>query len=164
MALPVTPTRPRRTLAAISARFFSPSAAESRSPRMMTSYLPCASESSRVTGHLLRCRESNHWKSSDRSGDVSRARVRNRHAFKFWRSVPPVVDSLKNSPGLLWSIGIGESPIGLQGTFSIWENQEAISNFAFKGQEHAKVIRQTREIGWYAEELFARFEVLSKAE
>jgi hypothetical protein len=95
---------------------------------------------------------------------ITRARIKNRYALKFWKSVPPVVESLKNSDGLLWSIGIGESPIGLQGTFSIWENEAAVSKFAFQGREHAKVIAQTREIGWYAEELFARFEVISKAE
>ena len=95
---------------------------------------------------------------------ITRARIKNRHALKFWRSVPPVVESLKSSPGLIWSIGIGESPIGLQGTFSIWNSEEELANFAFKGREHAKVIKQTRDIGWYAEELFARFEVISKAE
>ena len=95
---------------------------------------------------------------------ITRARIKNRHAIKFWRSVPPVVDSLKKSPGLLWSIGIGESPIGLQGTFSLWTNEDSVSNFAFHGRAHAQVIKQTREIGWYAEELFARFEVISKAE
>ena len=34
------------------------------------------------------------------------------------------------------------------------------SDFAYKGQAHQVAIKQTEEIGWYSEELFARFEVL----
>jgi hypothetical protein len=57
-------------------------------------------------------------------------------------------------------IGIGEAPVGLQGTFSIWRDARALSDFAYRAPEHASVIRRTRELGWYAEELFARFAVL----
>lgn len=95
---------------------------------------------------------------------ITRAKIKNKLAKVFWESVPPVVLNLKESPGLIWAIGIGEAPIGLQGTFSLWENEKSVSNFAFKGKPHAQVIKQTRALGWYSEELFARFEVLSKAE
>ena len=95
---------------------------------------------------------------------ITRARIKFKLSKRFWRSVPPVVSSLKNSPGLIWSIGIGEAPIGLQGTFSLWESSSAISNFAFRGEAHARVIKETRDLDWYSEELFARFEVVTKAE
>ena len=95
---------------------------------------------------------------------ITRAKIKYRHIFKFWANVPPVVSSLKAAPGLIETFGIGESPIGLQGTFSIWKNEASIKDFAFKGAAHALVIRKTHEIGWYSEELFARFEVISKAE
>ena len=95
---------------------------------------------------------------------ITRAKIKFKLSKIFWRSVPPVVKSLRNSPGLIWAIGIGEAPIGLQGTFSLWENQNAVSNFAFRGEAHARVIKETRSLDWYSEELFARFEVLSKAE
>ena len=95
---------------------------------------------------------------------ITRAKIKYRHIVKFWANVPPVVSSLKAAPGLIEAFGIGESPLGLQGTFSIWKNEPSIKDFAFKGEAHALVIRQTHEIGWYSEELFARFEVISKAE
>ena len=95
---------------------------------------------------------------------ITRAKIKRTLALKFWKSVPPVVTSLKESPGLIWSIGIGESPIGLQGTFSLWENPQALENFAFKSNPHKEVIRKTRDLDWYSEELFARFKVVSEAE
>ena len=67
--------------------------------------------------------------------------------------------SLKNSPGLISAIGIGEAPLGLQGTFSIWENQKAIRDFAYKGAAHQAAIEATHRERWYAEELFARFAI-----
>jgi hypothetical protein len=91
---------------------------------------------------------------------ITRARIKWNHNFRFWRAVPPVVTDLHNSPGLIAAIGIGEAPIGLQGTFSIWESASALRDFAYKGRAHQVAIEQTKSIGWYSEELFARFEVL----
>lgn len=62
-------------------------------------------------------------------------------------------------PGLIAAIGIGEAPVGLQGTFSLWRSAEAIRTFAYERPEHREVIRRTAERQWYAEELFARFAV-----
>jgi hypothetical protein len=59
----------------------------------------------------------------------------------------------------LAAIGIGEAPIGLQGTFSLWESSAAIKNFAYKGAVHQKAIADTATYNWYSEELFARFAV-----
>ena len=95
---------------------------------------------------------------------ITRAKIRFKLSRLFWKSVPPVVVDLKSAPGLIWAIGIGESPFALQGTFSIWENEKCVKDFAYKGQAHTKVIKQTRDLNWYSEELFARFEVLAKAE
>lgn len=58
------------------------------------------------------------------------------------------------------AIGIGEAPIGLQGTFSVWPSLAAVRAFAYRRPAHAAVVRRTGEVGWYAEELFARFAVL----
>ena len=79
--------------------------------------------------------------------------------MRFWRSVPPVTISLKSAPGLVAAIGIGEAPIGLQGTFSLWESAAAIRDFAYKGAAHQKAIADTSAYKWYSEELFARFAV-----
>jgi hypothetical protein len=91
---------------------------------------------------------------------ITRARIKWHQNFRFWGAVPPVVTDLHNSPGLITAIGIGEAPIGLQGTFSLWKSAAALRDFAYKGQAHQVAIKQTEEIGWYSEELFARFEVL----
>jgi len=90
---------------------------------------------------------------------ITRARIKWHQNFRFWRSVPPVTISLKSAPGLLAAIGIGEAPIGLQGTFSLWESSAAIKNFAYKGAAHQKAIADTATYNWYSEELFARFAV-----
>ena len=90
---------------------------------------------------------------------ITRARIKWHQNFRFWSSVPPVTISLKSAPGLMAAIGIGEAPIGLQGTFSLWESSEAIKNFAYKGAAHQKAIADTATYNWYSEELFARFAV-----
>ena len=90
---------------------------------------------------------------------ITRARIKASQTMRFFKSVPPVTASLHSSPGLISTIGIGEAPIGLQGTFSLWESTQAIKDFAYKGAAHQKAIAQTSEFDWYAEELFARFAV-----
>ncbi len=90
---------------------------------------------------------------------ITRARIKARQTMRFFKSVPPVTASLHSSPGLISTIGIGEAPIGLQGTFSLWESMQAIKDFAYKGAAHQKAIAQTSQFDWYAEELFARFAV-----
>ena len=90
---------------------------------------------------------------------ITRARIKASQTLRFFKSVPPVTASLHSSPGLISTIGIGEAPIGLQGTFSLWESMQAIKDFAYKGAAHRQAIAQTTEFDWYAEELFARFAV-----
>jgi len=92
---------------------------------------------------------------------VTRARLHPRHALTFWRSVPTVAKALHRAPGLLLAMGIGEAPIGLQGTFSVWRSADELTDFAYRTHEHQRAIERTDEVGWYVEDLFARFEVLS---
>ena len=94
---------------------------------------------------------------------ITRARIKWVENIKFWRAVPPVTKSLHESPGLINAIGIGEAPIGLQGTFSIWQDAASLRNFAYKGEAHAKAITATAENNWYAEELFARFALVAES-
>jgi len=93
---------------------------------------------------------------------ITRARIKWAMNQKFWRAVPPVTVSLKSSPGLLSAIGIGEAPIGLQGTFSRWESGAALRIFAYQGQAHIAAIQATKDLDWYAEELFARFAIIEE--
>ncbi len=91
---------------------------------------------------------------------ITRARVKTGQWRAFQQAVPPVARVLDEQPGLLFRIGIGEAPIGLQGTFSVWRDAAAIREFAYQRREHRAVIDQTRATDWYAEELFARFAVV----
>jgi len=93
---------------------------------------------------------------------ITRARIKWHQNFRFWRSVPPVTISLKSAEGLVSAIGIGEAPIGLQGTFSLWQSAAAVRDFAYRGQAHQKAIADTARYNWYSEELFARFAVLEQ--
>ena len=91
---------------------------------------------------------------------LTRARITARRTVQFWRSVPPVSADLHRSTGLRLAVGIGEAPIGLQGTFSLWDSAGSLTDFAHGRAPHQEVVRRTAELGWYAEELFARFAVL----
>lgn len=80
----------------------------------------------------------------------TRASVRLRSMREFRRATPDV-------PGAVLA---GEWPIARQATFSVWETPEALQAFR---RSHVDVIRRTRERDWYAEELFARFAMISSA-
>ena len=91
---------------------------------------------------------------------LTRARLVPTRAATFWRAVPEVVTGLAQAPGLQLALAVGEAPVALQGTFSIWESARALNAFAYEGHAHTRAIARTTEVGWYAEELFARFAVL----
>jgi len=91
---------------------------------------------------------------------LTRARLRARRAALFWRTIPGVAAALPGSPGLLAAFGIGEAPIGWQGTVSVWRDHTDLVGFAYRRPEHLAAIDATASRRWYAEELFARFAVL----
>ena len=91
---------------------------------------------------------------------ITRARLTTRHTATFWRAVPPVAADLARAPGLRLALGVGEAPIGLQGTFSLWDDAAALRAFAYRRPAHLAAVERTATVGWYAEELFARFAVL----
>ena len=91
---------------------------------------------------------------------LTRARLKPSRMLTFWRAVPPVAAVLADAEGLRFARGIGEAPVGLQATFSIWDDYQAAKNFAYGTHEHRRVIERTTETGWYAEQLFARFAVI----
>jgi hypothetical protein len=91
---------------------------------------------------------------------LTRARIRASKARAFWGAVPPVSADLHTVPGLRLAVGIGEAPVGLQGTFSLWDSTVSLVEFAHRRAAHTEVVARTPRERWYAEELFARFEVL----
>jgi quinol monooxygenase YgiN len=93
---------------------------------------------------------------------LTRARVKPQQWRSFAKAVPAVAQAVKTAEGLRFSLGIGEAPIGLQATFSVWESPAAISAFAYQGAVHRSVIEQTATSGWYGEELFSRYRVIAE--
>lgn len=91
---------------------------------------------------------------------VTRARIKPSQWRTFWAAVPPVSTDLHDIDGLDLAMGIGEAPVGLQGTFSLWRTGSALSEFAHRRAPHQDAVRRTHEVGWYAEELFARLAVV----
>ncbi len=89
---------------------------------------------------------------------LTRARVRAGRWRPFTGSVPPVDDALAEAPGLLRSVGVGEWPVLVQGTVSLWRDGAAMAAFS-RSDAHRVAVRRTAQEGWYAEELFARFSV-----
>jgi hypothetical protein len=91
---------------------------------------------------------------------ITRARIKPSLWRTFWSAVPPVSGDLRATDGLRLAIGIGEAPVGLQGTFSLWSSNSALTEFAHRRSPHLEVMRRTHDVEWYAEELFARFAVV----
>lgn len=92
---------------------------------------------------------------------LTRSTLRPRRALRFYRAVPPVARELSSSSGLRLTFGIGEAPVLRQGTVSVWDSPAAIREFALRTPAHAAAVRLTPQVGWYAEEMFTRFALLS---
>ena len=56
--------------------------------------------------------------------------------------------------------GVGEAPLGWQGTVSLWRNGQDLVEFAYHQTHHRQAMQRSSTMRWYAEELFARFDVL----
>ena len=91
---------------------------------------------------------------------LTRARLRPAQVGAFWRAIGPVARTLPEQPGLLAAFGVGEAPLGFQGTVSVWRSAADIADFAYRRPRHAAVVARTGQHRWYTEELFARFAVL----
>ena len=88
---------------------------------------------------------------------LTRATVRPGKLAAFWSAVPGSAAGLPGDAGLLRSVGVGESPVLHQATFSLWRDADAMRDYAYRHPEHLEAVRRSRDERWYAEELFARF-------
>jgi len=92
---------------------------------------------------------------------LTRAAIRMHKLKDFWKYVAPVTHQMKQAPGFIMSLGIGELPWIKQATFSVWESKAAMRTFAYGSAEHVEVIRRTREEHWYTENMFVRFRIIN---
>ena len=93
---------------------------------------------------------------------ITRATLNFTKLIEFWNSVPKASNAIKNAKGVLWFKGIGELPFIQQATFSIWENLESVTNFAYKDLNHSDIVKKTKKRKWYKEDLFSRFVIIDK--
>ena len=91
---------------------------------------------------------------------LTRATIKPDKLNSFWKNVGGVANVMRDAPGFVASVGIGEVPWIKQATFSIWQSKDAMKQFAYTMKEHATVIKKTRSEGWYSEEMFVRFKPL----
>ena len=92
---------------------------------------------------------------------LTRASIHLKALPAFWKHGKETSRAIEKAPGLLAAIGLGELPFVRQATFSIWESQAQMLEYAYKTAQHQRVIKKTRSDNWYSEELFARFAILS---
>ena len=89
---------------------------------------------------------------------ITRATIKTKLLWKFWKYVPHSQGGLHDNPGLIYTKGLGEVPFTQMATFSLWTNTAALNTFAYQKQEHVSAIQKTRTLDWYSEEMFARFQ------
>jgi hypothetical protein len=92
---------------------------------------------------------------------LTRATVHWRSMKTFHGTAGSFGKSPLNAPGCQLAIGIGEWPLRLQATFSIWTDEASMKSFAYGDALHQDTIRRTRQEGWYKEELFLRARVVA---
>lgn len=92
---------------------------------------------------------------------LTRASVKPARALRFWRRVPDISAVIGQDPNVLFKIGIGEVPLLHQITFSIWPDGASMTRFARGDGPHGRAIAAVRAEGWFTDELYARFRVLS---
>ncbi|MBS9462650.1 DUF3291 domain-containing protein [Flagellimonas sp. 389] len=89
---------------------------------------------------------------------ITRATIKTKLLYTFWKYVPVSQEQLLTNEGLIYTKGFGEVPIKQMATFSVWKSKAALDSFAYQSRTHVKAIGHTRELKWYKEELFSRFQ------
>ena len=81
-------------------------------------------------------------------GVITRATIHFTKLTHFWRSVKSARGKWRK-----FFKGIGELPFIQQATFSIWESEEDINNFAYSNTSHKNIVSKTKKQKWYKEDL-----------
>jgi hypothetical protein len=92
---------------------------------------------------------------------LTRATIRPLRVRAFRAAARQVNAELAQRPGLLAAIGLGEAPLFIQATFSLWASPRAVRDFAYTAPAHIAAMRRKETEDWYSEELFARFQPIA---
>ncbi len=91
---------------------------------------------------------------------ITRARININKLPRFWQFVPKASKAIEEAKGLVYTKGIGEWPLIEQATFSIWESEQAMKDYAYT-DVHKEIIGKVKKENWYKEEMFSRFNVIN---
>jgi spheroidene monooxygenase len=91
---------------------------------------------------------------------LTRATLKFAHLRAFWSKVPAISEAILEEDKRHFMIGMGEVPWLHQVTFSIWSDEAAMRAFSLKSPAHGEAVRLAYHKGWFAENLFARFNLL----
>jgi spheroidene monooxygenase len=87
---------------------------------------------------------------------ITRASIKFSKAPAFWSKAPPAELSLAQASGCLLAAGLGEAPYLRQATFTMWESQEAMDQYARSGA-HLAAIQSAFAGAFFSESMFTRF-------
>lgn len=93
---------------------------------------------------------------------LTRASILPTKAMAFWRYAPAAQAELKQSPGCLLAMGLGEAPLVRQCTFSLWKDTPAMLAYAQQGAHQAASAAAYKH-QFFSESLFVRMQVLQMA-
>ena len=88
---------------------------------------------------------------------LTRATLKPKYIFRFFRQIAKVVRDHRERKGLILTQGFSELPFIEQATFSIWENEALMKNFAYRSAHH-DVIKMTRKYNGFREEMYTRMQ------
>ena len=75
---------------------------------------------------------------------IKRATIKIKLAYQFWKNVPSVSKSMDNYKDLIFAKGIGEFPLLMQATFSLWASSEAMMNYAYQNPKHSEMVKKLK--------------------
>ena len=88
---------------------------------------------------------------------ITRASIKPLNCLEFWSKEPAAENSLEKTAGCIIAAGIGEAPFFRQATFTIWESQAAMDQYARQGA-HQDAIRASMNGNYFSESMFSRYQ------
>ncbi|MEN9688859.1 MAG: hypothetical protein RI998_856 [Pseudomonadota bacterium] len=90
---------------------------------------------------------------------LTRASIRPAKAVTFWRYAPAAQADLDKAAGCQVAMGLGEAPLVRQCTFSLWQNTQAMLDYAHTGA-HQQAIAAAYKSDFFSESMFVRMRLL----